>query len=144
MNHSPDTEGMPQSSATAGSDPAMPDDWKSALANLIGSRIALFQLEAREAARHGAMSALRLGAAVLCVFFGWSLLLAGAVAAISAAGGWSWSWVAIAAAVIHLIGAAILFAVSRKSRPVFPHTRAEFQKDRQWFETLKSDRKSRN
>ena len=144
MNTRPDTEGSPQQFTSAGSDSAGPANWRQAIATLVTSRIALIQLEARESVRHGVKRALRIIAAILCLFFGWTLLLAGTVTALSAFTGWAWHWVAIAAALAHLIGAAILVAVSRSSQPMFSLTRAEFKKDRQWFENLQNSDKSSN
>jgi len=144
MNTSPDTEGSSQQFTSAGNDSAGPANWRQAIATLITSRIALIQLEARESARLGAKKVLRIIAAILCVFFAWALLLAGAVAALSAITGWAWHWLAIAAALVHLIVATTLMLVSTASKPMFSLTRAEFQKDRQWFENLQNSDKSSN
>ena len=70
-------------------------------------------------------------------FFAWALLLAGGIACLARISGWPWPGIAIACAILHLVAAAALarFACSRIPR-AFPITRAEFQKDREWIETL--------
>ncbi len=120
-----------------------PSNWAEALMALIAARIALIQIEARASAKAGMKRGLSILAAVLCVFFAWILLLAGGIGAISAISGWSWHWLALAAAGIHLLGA-ILLAITCKepAAPVFPNTRAEFQKDREWIENLQKKHKS--
>ncbi len=110
---------------------------------LVSSRIALIELESKEAAKGGARRAIALMAAIICVFFTWALLLAGGIAAISAATGWPWHWVAMAGAAIHLLAAIILIRRAKPSdQPAFPVTRSEFQKDREWIENLQKTRKS--
>ena len=77
--------------------------------------------------------------------FAWALLLAGGIAALAAATRWPWHWFALAAAAAHALAAAIGFYLARSAaRPAFPITRAEFHKDREWLDTLKSPRKSNN
>jgi membrane protein implicated in regulation of membrane protease activity len=80
---------------------------------------------------------------VICLFFTWILLLAGALAAIATATGWPWYWLAIAAAGIHLLVAFLLASSCNKpGTPAFPITRAEFQKDREWIENIQKKPKS--
>lgn len=123
--------------------PAQPSNWGEALMGLVSSRIALIELECKEAARGGARRALSIVAAIICVFFTWALLLAGGIAAIAASTGWVWYWVAIAGAAIHLVAAIIVFNRAKPSgQSAFPVTRSEFQKDREWIENLQKTRKS--
>ena len=122
-----------------------PVGWREALMGLIASRVALIQLESKDVARDGAKRALLLLAVVGCVFFGWILLLAGAVALLASATGWPWSWVAIGLALTHLLLALILAKIAKPSqKPAFPYTRAEFQKDREWIENFQKTSKSNN
>ncbi len=148
MNSTPETAPPPpveSSDAAMGPRDPLPANWREALMTLLASRIALIQLEAREGARNGAKRAARMIAAVICVFFTWALLLAGGIAAISAACGWTWHWVALAAAGIHLLIALLLAGgLGKAAPPSFPITRAEFQKDRQWFENFQKKPKSNN
>ena len=121
----------------------LPSNWREALLTLISSRVALIQLESKQAAQQGARRAIAVVAVILCAFFTWALLLAGGIAAIATAYDCPWHWLALGAAALHLI-AAILMANSAKSPapPAFPVTRAEFQKDREWIENFQKPRKS--
>jgi len=110
---------------------------------LVSSRIELIQLESKDAAKDGARRAVMLLIAIGCLFFGWVLLLAGSVAWIAAAAGWAWYWVALGLATIHLILAYILVKLAKPAgNPTFPHTRAEFQKDREWIKNFQKASKS--
>jgi MFS family permease len=120
-----------------------PENWREALMALIASRISLIRLEARETARQRAKRVVCVIAAVICLFFTWALLIAGGIGAIAAISGWPWHWLAIGAAGLHLVAAVILAGGSSKpAAPAFPLTRAEFQKDREWIETLQKKPKS--
>jgi threonine/homoserine/homoserine lactone efflux protein len=112
--------------------------------SLIASRIALIQLEARDTARQRARRVLSVIVAAMCLFFTWALLLAGGIAAVSSASGWPWYWLAIGAAALHLLLALLLLSggSSNPAVPVFPLTRAEFQKDREWIENFQKKPKS--
>lgn len=124
-------------------DSHFPSNWREAIISLIASRVALIQLESKDAAADGIRRLIRVAAIVACTFFSWALLLAGGIAAISHATGWPWYWIALATAIAHL-QAAFIFALSAKSpgRPSFPVTRSEFQKDREWLEKFQKTRKS--
>lgn len=140
-SHSPPPGGdaPPRSNSTS----AAPSNWREAIPALVSSRIALIQLEARDAARLGARRAAALIAAMLLMFFAWALLLAGGIAIAADQTGWPWHWIALSAAVLHLLVALILLqsAKTPTSAP-FPVTRAEFQKDREWIESLRQTPKS--
>jgi hypothetical protein len=47
---------------------------------IVSSRAELIRIEAKDAARKGSNKAARVIAAILCITFGWSLLLAGTIA----------------------------------------------------------------
>ena len=124
------------------SDPP-PANWHEALLALISSRAGLIELESKDAAKIAALKTIQVIAAGVCCLFTWALILAGCIAALSAATAWPWYWIALGAAALHLL-AAILFtrAAARRETPAFPATRAEFKKDREWIENLKKNRKS--
>lgn len=110
---------------------------------LIASRVALIQLESKDAAKSGAKRAIYLLVVIGCVFFAWLLLLAGGVSLLANTMDWPWSRVAIVLAIFHLLVAIIFAKLAEASgRPTFPHTRAEFQKDREWIENFQTTRKS--
>lgn len=120
-----------------------PSDWREALLTLIASRISIIQIESKEAAKAAACRLAYLIGIVICIFFAWALLLAGGIAALAAATSWSWFWIAMAMSGIHLVAAALLSrAAKAPAKPSFAHTRAEFQKDREWIENFQKTRKS--
>jgi hypothetical protein len=106
-------------------------------------RAELLALEAKEAARGAGRRALLVGAAAGLATFAWGLLLAGGIgwlAVSSAAAGRpvAWFWVAIGLGVMHLLIALLIAAALRRPLPTpFEATRAELEKDRQWFADLK-------
>lgn len=120
-----------------------PANWREALLTLIASRVSLIQLESKDAAREAARRAAFTVALVAALFFTWALLLAGGIAALADATGWKWYWIALGASATHLIAAICLARAAKATGPpVFPVTRAEFQKDREWIENLQHNRKS--
>lgn len=121
----------------------IPSNWREAITSLIAARVALIQLEAQEAARHGAKRAVGIAVGALSALFAWILLLAGAIGAVSAATGWAWHWLALGTGGLHALLAIILiFSLKKSSHAAFSLTRAEFQKDREWIENLQTNRKS--
>ncbi|MEI6676649.1 MAG: phage holin family protein, partial [Verrucomicrobiota bacterium] len=111
--------------------------------NLIHARLCLLQLELGGAARQIGKSVLLLSCAALAMIFAWALGLAGGIAALAAATAWPWHWLALAAALVHLLAAALCLRLAKASdSPALPITRAEFQKDCEWLNTLKTPRKS--
>lgn len=124
-------------------DSRFPSNWREAILSLIACRVALIQLESKDAAADGLQRLVRIIAVAICLLFTWSLLLAGGIAVIAHATGWPWYWITFAAAAVHL-QVAFIFAQSAKTRgrPAFPVTRSEFQKDREWLENFQKTRKS--
>lgn len=120
-----------------------PSSWVEAMLAIVSSRAELIRIEAKDAARKGSNKAARVIAAVLCITFGWSLLLAGTIGALSQLAGWPWFWTALAIGAIHIIIAIILLRKSSgTTTPLFPVTRAEFQRDREWIEKMQKNPKS--
>lgn len=120
-----------------------PTDWRAALLTLIASRVAIIQIESKEAAKGAAERLAYLVGMIICVFFTWALVLAGGIAALAAATSWSWFWIAMAAGGVHLL-AAIGFTRAAKApgKATFIATKAEFHKDREWIENFQTARKS--
>jgi len=70
--------------------------------------------------------------------FTWALVLAGSIPLIAQASGVKWPVIALSAAGVHLVLALLMVArLRRKGAPAFPITRNEFNRDREWFRTLK-------
>lgn len=114
-------------------------DWKRSLMALVTSRIALIGHEGREAIRERTRALALLLAGLLCAFFTWALLLAGAIAAIAVVSGWPWHLIALGFAALHLVCAiSLLRAAMAPQPPAFPITRMEFEKDRAWIEDLQN------
>ena len=120
-----------------------PANWREALMALIASRIALIELESKDAVRQGARSAIMIVAAVICAVFAWALLLAGGVSLIAVIADWPWYLVALGVAALHLL---VAFVLVKSAKPnaitAFPVTRSEFNKDRQWIENFHLTKKS--
>ncbi len=147
MNPSPDT-GIPSSQEAPGGRAtrynSTPTNWREALMSLIASRVALIQLESKEAARGSVRSAAFMLAACGCVFFSWALILAGGTSCIAILAGWPWRYVAMGISAIHLLAALLMARLAIRASPSasFPITRAEFQKDREWIENFQKNPRS--
>jgi hypothetical protein len=119
-------------------DPAPPSvDWRKALGELFTTRAELIRLESLAAAK-GVVSKVIWGAALgIAALFCWLLLLAGGIGLLAMTTGVAWSWLTLAAAGLHLLVALIAYAkLRRPAPPTFSHTKAEFQRDREWLKTL--------
>ena len=117
--------------------------WNEALSGLLSTRISLIQLELRSAARQAGKHVLLFAVAACAMIFAWALGLAGGIAALAAATSWPWHWIALVAAFLHALVAVIcLWLAKATPPPALPVTRAEFQKDCEWLNTLKTPRKS--
>jgi uncharacterized membrane protein YqjE len=116
----------------------LPESGQEALLNLVMARLGLIKIEAAEAGAHAGK---RLAAAVLAGVLGlflWALILAGGIGLLAHYAGWHWFWITLAVAGLHAGVIFLLLTVVRKTPPTaFPITRAEFEKDREWIETLK-------
>lgn len=110
---------------------------------LISTRFALIELETKDLAKAGARRAVLIAAACGCFVFTWALLLAGTISLISEMTGWPWNRIALATAAFHLLAGALLARLAKPAgESLFPVTRAEFQKDREWIENYQKTRKS--
>jgi uncharacterized membrane protein YqjE len=119
-----------------------PGGWREALVGLVTSRIALIQHEAEGAVRQGVKCLVGVVVAALAGVFAWALLLVAGIGAVAVATSWPWYWIAAGVALLHLLvaGCCVLLVKSSQT-PVFPITRNEFLKDREWLQTLTSPRK---
>ena len=118
-------------------------NWRESLLALISARLALIELESKEAATIAARRAILIVALIACVLFTWALVLVGGIAGLAHLSGWPWYGIAGGVAILHLV-AALLFARAAQARtaPTFPVTRAEFKKDREWIKNFQQTRKS--
>lgn len=130
MNESPEP-------ATADDRDVPPANWREAAADLVSARIALIEIEARDAAKNAGRKGVLGGILAGAAFFTWALILAGVIPLLAAALEVSWGWIALGLALLHAIVAAVCFALIRKPvPPAFSLTRSEFQRDREWFKNL--------
>ncbi len=118
-------------------------NWREALMGLVAARLALIQLESKDATQEASRRAGFIAAACGAAFFAWALLLAGGISLFSQATGWPWNLVTLGLSALHL-GLGIILAQSAKPSGAasFPVTRAEFQKDREWIENFNKNKKS--
>ena len=114
-----------------------PVNWRQALGELFTTRAELIHLESLAAAK-GVVSKMIWGAALgVAALFCWLLLLAGGIGLLAKTTGVAWPWLTFAAAGLHLLVALVAYAkLRRPAPPTFPHTKAEFQRDREWLKTL--------
>src|ERR1043166_2187555 len=116
----------------------------NALAEFFESRFALLAEESKAAAVQLLILAGCLVFALLLCALGYVFLITGAVVGLAHLVGISWPWIALAAAVVHFIIALALLVVARSriTKPVFPNTRAELKKDREWLKNLDATNQS--
>ena len=116
----------------------------TALADFFESRFALAAQESKAAAVHVLILAGCLIFALLLCALGYIFLITGVVVGLAHLAGISWPWVALAAAAVHFIIALALLVVARSriTKPVFPNTRAELKKDREWLKNLDTTNQS--
>lgn len=137
-------EGNPSDDHHHGERPESVPSWVGNLFELLQSRIALVQLEAKHAAADGFTRILMLAAAAFMLVVSWFLLLAAVAGVMHAYAGFAWYWTCLALAGMHLL--AILLAIRRARAPRAPsfhHTRSEIQKDIEWLHNLQH-RKSKH
>lgn len=110
---------------------------------LVTARLALVEFEGQRAARLGIRRVVCGVALGVCLVFMWALLLAGGIAWIAASLDQPWWQIALAASGVHLLAAMVLArALQAAVPPLFPVTRAEFHRDREWIENLHKSPKS--
>lgn len=110
----------------------------------VESRSALFAAEAKGVVLKLALVIGLAVAALIALVFGYIFVLASAVFGIAHATGVAWTWIALGAGFLHIVLAVVfvLIAKSHLHGRVFPETRTELNKDRQWLKTL-NDRNRR-
>ena len=118
----------------------------TALADFLESRFALVAQESKAAAVQLLILAGCLIFALLLCALGYIFLITGVVVGLAHLAGISWPWIALAAAAVHFIIALALLVVARSriTKPVFPNTRAELKKDREWLKNLDATNQSTN
>jgi uncharacterized membrane protein YqjE len=112
---------------------------------LLSAILEFFEIRFALAAQESKSAALQLLILVGCVIaaltlslMGYVFLIVSAVVGIAHLLGTSWSVVALIVALMHFIIAAVLLLVARSriTKPMFPDTRDELKRDREWLKTL--------
>jgi uncharacterized membrane protein YqjE len=130
-----ETEGMQSEGG------GIPSDWKEAIPSLISSRIAIAQMELKDAMGAAIGKIITVVVALFLLLLCWLLVLVGLIGLIAAKSGWEWYAVMFAAAGVHAVAAMIALACfkAKKTVSVFPVTKAEFEKDVEWLKELKRE-----
>lgn len=112
---------------------------------LLSAIVEFFEIRFALAAQESKSAALQLLILVGCVvaalalsLMGYVFLIVSAVVGIAHLLGTSWPVVALIIALVHFIIAAVLLLVARSriTKPMFPDTRDELKRDREWLKTL--------
>lgn len=127
--------------------PFAPDEFPDSLAKgasaLLKARIMIAKAELPEA---GKVVGIRVGMAIgaaLLAFFGYAALAAAMIGGLAALADWSWPVAALTIALLHFIIAGILgWMLSKRWPEMFPITRSEFEKDKEWLKTHKNESES--
>ncbi len=117
----------------------------SAVTSLLSARIAIMSSEARHATAVVSSKVIWAIIAACCATLFLLLLITGLIGLISSLTGLAWFYVTLIVASVFLLAVAIAFhLITRKSNPVFPITRAEFEKDRKWLTRIKTKSTSKS
>ena len=110
----------------------------SALVEFFESRFALVAQESKGAAVQLLILVGCVAAALGLTVLGYIFLVVAAVAGLAYLIGTSWPVIVLAAAILHFVIALVLVLVARSriTKPVFPETRTELKKDREWLKHL--------
>ena len=110
----------------------------SALVEFFELRFAVLAQESKSVALHVLiMLGCIIAALALCVM-GYAFLVISAVVGVAHLLDTSWPVVALTVALVHFVIAGVLLLVARNrmTKPMFPDTRDELTKDREWLKTL--------
>ncbi len=111
--------------------------WIESFFDLVGARIELVQLEAKQLAAQNIGRIVMIVAAALAACVAWLLLMASIIGILTAFTPLAWYWSSLVMACIHLLATAALLRAARSpAAPAFELTRSEFTKDREWFQNF--------
>jgi uncharacterized membrane protein YqjE len=110
----------------------------AAFTEFIEARLALVAAESKTALVQLLTLVICLMAAVMFFAIAYLFLIVTAVVWLARAIGLDWWWIALIAAGLHFMVALILLLVAkmRTTKPLFPETSSELEKDRQWLRSL--------
>ncbi len=118
------------------------DGWAANIGNLLASRIGIFSIESKVAAKVFARKAFLAVLLLLSVVFGYIFCLLGLTGILTQVTNFEWYHIALMIGGGHLLIALIAILLLSRSIPkLFEHTTEEFQNDRLWLQRLKSSEK---
>ncbi len=113
--------------------------WQSSLAEFIHTRIELIRLESQDAGTFFAGKACAAIIAVCAAIMAWACLLVGFIGGAAHLFHTPWWICTLVLGLLHIIiGIVAAKKMRATSRPLFPVTRGEFEKDKLWLQTLKT------
>jgi uncharacterized membrane protein YqjE len=119
-------------------------EWLGTLLAYLRARIALAEIEGREAAVHYAILAALAVAGLALLFVGYLFACLALVCFIAWAlgGGNAWAWVSLGMAVLHVLiaGGLLVWARLKLARPMFGATLDELRKDHEWLTSTTAKR----
>lgn len=114
-------------------------DWQSALAEFVSSRVALIQLESKDAVRMIAQKSRYSAMLVAFSLLAWFFFVAGLIGCLHHWTRAPWWAYAMGFGLVHaLLAWRIANLLKRPQPPPFPLTCQEFHKDRLWMQSLKT------
>ncbi len=113
----------------------------ASLASALECRIALFAHESKGGLTQIVLMVGALVAALLLLGLAWVFLVVAAIFGIAYATNISWLWIALLAALLNILLAigCGFFARLQMSKPIFPASLAELQRDREWLKSTKQE-----
>jgi hypothetical protein len=116
-----------------------PNDWQTALAELVSSRMELIRLESTEASRIAAKKTSQAIVIAVCLAAAWLGFMVSITCLIHHYCKIEWWLITLILATLHFILALVFLSqLKQPSAPIFPVTRTEFQKDRLWLQRIKT------
>jgi Putative Actinobacterial Holin-X, holin superfamily III len=113
--------------------------WQSSLAEFLHTRIELIRLESRDAGTFFAGKACAAIVAVGAAMTAWVCIIVGIIGAVTHFSQMPWWISTLLLGLLHIvIGIVAAKKMHAVSRPLFPVTRGEFEKDKLWMQTLKT------
>ena len=117
----------------------------SAITSLLSARIAIISAESNYATSVLTTKFLWAVVAGGCALIALLLILVAGIGLIAAMTGLSWFYVAFIVAAVFLLVAIIgVSLIRKKTMPLFPITRSEFEKDRTWLTSIKTKSTSKS
>ena len=113
----------------------------ASFAHLFSTKLKILSIETKGAISGFVRIIVLFALAGLLLFFTWLLLMAGLIGVLVHLTPLTWFYSALIIGGVHLLVAVILALVAKSTKPAsFEHTAAEFKKDREWLNQLKTNK----